>query len=171
MHVATLIQRCWPELVGILLTLIVMRALIGVSGARLRWRVLGNLARDEVGGVQTLSFVLTVPLFLFLMMFIVQLSQLTIAKVVVEYAAFAAARAAVVWIPATTGDPREGPNRISYRQLQGAEGAGGEAIYFIADNTTMQTASPSLLRTHHSGRLDRSQLWRSYCTQSIIEFW
>jgi hypothetical protein len=47
-----------------------------------------------------------------LLLFIIQLSQLTIARVVVEYAAYAAARSAIVWIPADLGDELEGPNRM-----------------------------------------------------------
>jgi len=50
--------------------------------------------------VQTLSFVLTLPVFMMLVLFIVQVSQLMIGIAVVHYAAFAAARAASVWLPA-----------------------------------------------------------------------
>ena len=50
--------------------------------------------------MQSLSFVLTLPVFIFVMMMIVQVSQLMIGIVVVHYAAFAAARSAAVWIPA-----------------------------------------------------------------------
>ena len=50
--------------------------------------------------MQSLSFVLTLPLFIMVMMMIVQVSQLMIGMVVVHYAAFAAARSAAVWIPA-----------------------------------------------------------------------
>ena len=61
-------------------------------------QILRELHRDQCGGVQSLSFVLTVPLFIFIMLFIVQLSQITIGQIGVEYAAFAAARSAIVWI-------------------------------------------------------------------------
>ncbi len=63
-----------------------------------------SLHRDEAGAVQSLSFVLTLPFFILLMLFIIQVSQIMIGTVVVHYAAFAAARAAVVWIPAKVGD-------------------------------------------------------------------
>jgi hypothetical protein len=62
--------------------------------------------------VQSLSFVLTLPLFIMIMMMIVQVSQLMIGLVVVNYAAFAAARSAAVWIPAAMAAP-EGPCCIS----------------------------------------------------------
>lgn len=63
-----------------------------------------NLHDDTRGGVQSLAFVMTFPLLLLLVLFIVQLSQLLIGVVVVHYAAFAAARAASVWIPTVTND-------------------------------------------------------------------
>ena len=44
------------------------------------------------GSVQTLSFVLTLPIFIMVMMLIVQVSQLMIGLIVVHYAAYAAAR-------------------------------------------------------------------------------
>jgi hypothetical protein len=59
---------------------------------------------DERGGVQSLAFVLTFPVFLLLVLFIAQLSQLMIGVVIVHYAAFASARAASVWIPADVDD-------------------------------------------------------------------
>lgn len=65
---------------------------------------LRQLHRNEAGGVQALSFVLTFPLFVWVMMLIVQVSQLMMGTIVVHYAAFAAARAAAVWIPARLGN-------------------------------------------------------------------
>ena len=58
------------------------------------------IARRPTGQRQSLSFVLTLPFFIMILLFIVQVSQLMIGQIVVEYAAFAAARAAAVWIPA-----------------------------------------------------------------------
>lgn len=75
--------------------------------ARFDWRRMGRLHADQYGGVQSLSFVLTLPLFVMVMLFIVQVSQLMIATIVVHYAAFAAARSATVWIPARL-DPSVG---------------------------------------------------------------
>ena len=68
--------------------------------AQLRWGRLRRLHGDERGSAQGLSFVLVLPLFIFVVMFIVQVSQLWIAEMVVHYAAYAGARAATVWIPA-----------------------------------------------------------------------
>lgn len=63
-----------------------------------------EIHRDTSGGVQSLAFVLTFPLLILIVLFIVQLSQLLIGVVTVHYAAFAAVRAASVWIPAVTAD-------------------------------------------------------------------
>jgi hypothetical protein len=66
--------------------------------------------------VQTLSFVITLPIFILLVMFIVQVAELMVGIVGVHYAAFAAARSACVWIPAlTSGSPNpyvEPPNAL-----------------------------------------------------------
>jgi hypothetical protein len=88
---------------------------------------------DERGSVQSLSFVLTVPVFIMLMLLAVQITQLMIGLVVVHYAAYAAARSATVWIPARL-EPDELENRIGHRTLQGNENAG--EIYQISPGST-----------------------------------
>jgi hypothetical protein len=106
---------CLPWLALLLAAVAVAFGLFRLSGSRVRFRRLRRLHRDQVGGVQSLSFVLTLPLFIAVMMFIVQVSQLMIGTVCVHYAAFAAARSAIVWIPAWVD--AEGPNCISaYRR-------------------------------------------------------
>jgi hypothetical protein len=103
-------------LVQVCLPLIVVIAACGLLAALLaRWTFGSPVAtrvspaatllhRDTRGGVQSLAFVLTFPLLLLIVLFVVQLSQLLIGVVTVHYAAFAAARAASVWIPAVTND-------------------------------------------------------------------
>ncbi len=71
-----------------------------LSGAQLRIGRLRKLHFHQAGSVQSLSFVLTLPIFIMFMMLIVQATQLMIGQVVVEYAAIATARAAMVWVPA-----------------------------------------------------------------------
>ena len=99
----TVLLSClpWAALVLVLAACLVW--LIRISRARLRLGRLRGLHRDQRGGVQSLSFVLTVPFFVMVMLLIVQASQLMIGTIVVHYAAFAAARSAVVWIPARVG--------------------------------------------------------------------
>jgi len=87
--------------------------------------------RDTRGAVQSLAFVLTFPLFLLIVMFVVQLSQLLIGVVTVQYAAFAAARAASVWIPAVTMDSSTIPSMRSTNAnvLPAGAAAGSEVVW------------------------------------------
>ncbi len=130
-----LIIACSPFLAGIAVSVVAMRLLVGLSRARLQLQQLRRLHADEHGAVQSLSFVLTLPLFVMIMLFIVQLSQLTLGRLMVEYSAYAAARSAIVWIPASLGDDFETENRISYRvRLADATDEAGNlfAVYEIA---------------------------------------
>ena len=95
-----ILTACLPWLALLLMLILAAWALLRFSRAQLRLGRLLELHRDEAGSVQSLSFVLTLPLFIMIMMMIVQVSQLMIGTVVVHYAAFAAARSAAVWIPA-----------------------------------------------------------------------
>ena len=68
-------------------------------------RRLRELPACERGGVQGLSFVITLPLYVMLVLFIIQVGLLMQAVVVVHYAAFATARAASVWLPTAVQSP------------------------------------------------------------------
>ena len=85
---------CTPWLLLLIGAFAGLRLLLSLSRSRFRWRDVARLHGDQAGGVQSLSFVLTLPLFVSIVMFILQVSQMMIARVVVEYAAFAAARSA-----------------------------------------------------------------------------
>lgn len=115
----------WP----LATALVLVAGALAVSGRYLsglsqwRWstqRFLPALHRDEAGGVQSVSFVLTAPIFIMLMLLAVQISQLMIGLMTVHYAAFAAARSANVWIPARM-EPfdSQGENRLGLRVLEG----------------------------------------------------
>src|SRR5688500_11401447 len=108
-----IVEACLPWLALIVAMVVMLRILIVLSGARWQPAVLKRIHSDEGGAVQSLSFVVTPPVFMMILMLIVQVSQLMIATVVVHYAAFAAARAAIVWTPADVGTVDEGHNRIS----------------------------------------------------------
>jgi hypothetical protein len=97
-----------------------------LSGARLAPAKLRRLHSCEAGSVQTLSFVLTLPVFIMLVMFIVQVAELMVGIAVVHYAAFAAARAAIVWIPAEVPAANE-PANAFYPGTLGLRSAGGAA--------------------------------------------
>jgi hypothetical protein len=132
MHREILIA-CAPYVAAMFACSGLLYLLVRLSGARLQLAHVKSLNRDQQGGVQSLSFVLTLPVFVMVLMFIVQLSQITIATVVIEYAAFAAARAAMVWIPAETAT--EYANQIgTYRQTgigSGGAAGSGYAVYQV----------------------------------------
>lgn len=94
------LEACLPWLLLIVAAVACLFLLAHISGARMEFARLRRLHACQKGSVQSLSFVLTLPLFIMIVMFIVQVSQLMGAITVVHYAAFAAARAAVVWVPA-----------------------------------------------------------------------
>jgi hypothetical protein len=102
---------CLPWIALLMAALLVARFLLRFSGARLNLKRLGSIHDCQQGSVQSLSFVLTLPLFVMVMMFIVQVSQITIGTILVHYSAFASARSAIVWVPANVGNETE--NRIS----------------------------------------------------------
>ena len=95
----------WAALLGA--SVLLLRLLVRLDGSRLQLGRLPRLHADEGGAAQSLSFVLTLPFFVMVMLFIVQVSQLMIGTVVVHYAAFAAARSAIVWMPAAVGGESE----------------------------------------------------------------
>ncbi len=107
-----IMTACLPWLAVLLVLILAAWVLVRFSRAQLHLGRLFELHRDEAGSVQSLSFVLTLPVFVMIAMMIVQVSQLMIGVVVVHYAAFAAARSAAVWIPAGMPAP-EGPCCIS----------------------------------------------------------
>ena len=107
------LEACWPYVAALAVCVLALRLLLWASGAKLRLSALRRLHADQRGAVQSLSFVITLPFFIMFVMLIVQVSQLMIATIVVHYASFAAARSAIVWIPAATDIVDEGPNRIS----------------------------------------------------------
>ncbi len=99
-----LLEACLPGLIALAVACALAVVVARLSGARLDLSRLRRVHRCEQGGVQSLAFVLTFPLLLAIVLFIVQVSQLMIGLMVVNYAAFASARAASVWIPALVQD-------------------------------------------------------------------
>ena len=99
MHRAVL-QACWPWFFWLCVASGLMLLLVQFCGGRINWSRLRRLPKGEEGAVQSLALVLTLPVFLMLVLFIVQVTQIMVGIMMVNYAAFAAARAASVWIPA-----------------------------------------------------------------------
>ena len=99
MALRVILDDCRPALFALGVALLALIVVIRISGCRLDLRRLAHLHRCERGGVQSLSFVLTLPVFVMIVMFVVQVSQLMIAQVVVNYAAYGAARSLSAWVP------------------------------------------------------------------------
>ncbi|HUE71736.1 MAG TPA: TadE family protein [Pirellulaceae bacterium] len=98
---------CLPWFALLVALVAVLWLLVKYCRPPISWQRLTTLHRNETGGVQSLSFVATLPVFVMVMMLIVQVSQVMIANLVVQYAAFAAARSAMVWLPARVSwDPQ-----------------------------------------------------------------
>jgi len=95
-----ILEACLPCVLTLAASFAALTFVVRLSGARLQWRRISRLHSCQDGGVHSLAFVLTLPVFLLLVLFIVQISQLMVGMMVVNYSAFAAARAASVWIPA-----------------------------------------------------------------------
>ncbi len=101
---------------------VVARILVWSSNAKLKWKRIPAIHKCEEGSTQSLSFVLTLPFFMMILMLIVQVCQIMMANIAVHQAAYASVRSAAVWIPATI--ELETANRISSFSLleQTAEG-------------------------------------------------
>ncbi|HUY90167.1 MAG TPA: TadE family protein [Pirellulales bacterium] len=110
------IEACCPWLLLMAAAAAVAWAIAHFGGARFDAGRLKRLHADQTGGVQSLSFVLVLPMFIMVLLFIVQLSQVLIGTIVVHYAAFAAARSAMVWTPARLEpyDPRDDADFDTY---------------------------------------------------------
>jgi hypothetical protein len=152
------ILACLPWVALLVVSILGLRGLVSLSGARMQLGRLRRLHNDQGGAVQSLSFVLTLPIFVVLMMFIVQVSQVAIGTVVVHYAAYAAARSAMVWIPAEVGMIFDAANDtggmfpIGNGQYQLAEGsikhnqiqrAGAMACASIAPSRDISDVAPA----------------------------
>jgi hypothetical protein len=94
------LTACFPWIAALAVLMLAAYSLIRLCRCQVSFRRVLNVHRDQRGSVQSLSFVLTLPIFVMIVLLIVQVSQLMIAEIVVQYAAFAAARSAIVWIPA-----------------------------------------------------------------------
>jgi hypothetical protein len=106
------VAACLPWLAWLVIASLLLVITLRVAGAKMNLARLRRIHADQTGSVQSLSFVLALPFLVMIVLFIVQVSQLMIGTIVVHYAAYAAARAAAVWIPAKLS-VGEGANCIS----------------------------------------------------------
>jgi hypothetical protein len=98
---------CLPCFIVLCASMIVLHLLLAVGASSWNWQRLRQVHSCQRGGVQSLAFVLTMPMFIMVILLIVQVSQLMIAQMVIHYAAFAGARSASVWLPAAIDDPSQ----------------------------------------------------------------
>lgn len=138
----TVLLACLPCLVAVAVSCVVLCLLVRLSRARFDWRRLLELHRCQEGGVQSLAFILTMPIFICVAQFIVQVSQLMIGVMVVNYSAYAAARSAAVWIPSQVswlGENRmDDPNIVNY----------GTAPMTLENKMLLSSAEPRIVRNH-----------------------
>lgn len=92
----------------------------------------GAFWRDDSGAVLSVDFMLTVPVFLTVFMCVLQTGLLLAARFVVEEAAFAACRSAVVWIPATLPGERHNRMNASGAKLGHVEDAAADVCAAVA---------------------------------------
>ncbi|MEZ6066603.1 MAG: hypothetical protein R3B90_13050 [Planctomycetaceae bacterium] len=149
-----ILQACLPGFVALAVSSLLLVLVIRLSGGRWQLRRLRSLHRCEQGAVQTLSFVLTMPLLVMILLFIVQVSQLMIGIVVVNYAAFASARAASVWVPAHVED---GFNTHDWEDLDGQN----ELPPYIYPDT------PYTLRAEGGGGLESRKLSKVWSAAAL----
>ena len=139
--ISAALYSCWP----LAAALILVCGCLAVVACRMKpeqRRSIFQLHADERGSVQSLSFVITAPIFIMLMMLAVQITQLMIGEIIVNYAAFSAARSASVYIPARIERPMiELENWLNLRQMAGHE------------FDTSITFSPKLCAIHRAAAL------------------
>ncbi|HUG20284.1 MAG TPA: TadE family protein [Planctomycetaceae bacterium] len=99
-----ILEPCLPLFYILLGSFFALFLSIRLSGARWNLSRLKQLHTCQDGGVQSLAFVLTLPFFILIVTFILQISQLIVAMMGVHYSAYAGVRAAVVWLPASVSD-------------------------------------------------------------------
>lgn len=103
------LSSIWPlALTALLLTLAAVR----LAWTMARARNLGARSLDHEAGASAVEFVMIMPVLTVLLLMILQIALLVQAKFVVNYAAFCAARSAIVVIPddANSAEPR---NRLA----------------------------------------------------------
>jgi len=105
------IVACWSDgsvLVGSIWLVAIGLAALGFGQAlrRCRWQRLQALPTCQAGLSYTLSYVMVIPVYLFVILIAYEATWLLVAKIGTMYAAHAGARAAVVWDSMDPGQDR-----------------------------------------------------------------
>ena len=88
-----------------------------ILSKRIPRRPLSRFSRDERGAAYTLSIVMVLPTYVFLVCIVIECMLILQVKIGTMYAAYAAARSAAVWIPAET--PEDPMERVQCAAAQG----------------------------------------------------
>lgn len=87
------------------------------------WRRINSRLRQlpdcQEGGVQSLALVMTLPLLIGSILLVIQLTQVLLGVMTVQYAAFSAARSAAVWIPTRIDSQNSQENEINTLIVRG----------------------------------------------------
>ena len=82
-----------------------------------RWNV-RELADGEEGASYTLSLVLVMPIYIFLVCLIVECTLMLVVKTGTMYAAYAAGGSAIVWVPAEPKDANKSQAKVKKAAVQ-----------------------------------------------------
>ena len=88
-----------------------------ILSKRIPRRPLSRFSRDERGAAYTLSIVMVLPPYVFLVCMVIECMLILQVKIGTMYAAYAAARSAAVWLPAET--PEDPLERVECAAAQG----------------------------------------------------
>lgn len=141
-----LLDRCEPAIIALLAAFVLLALVVRLGPSRFDLRRLIRLHRCEQGAVQSLAFVLVLPIFMTIVLFIVQVSQLLIGMMVVNQAGFAAARSASVWIPARIDDGYETTNIVDPGYTLVPVSIDGQYVTTLLIDDLARANSPKLRR-------------------------
>ena len=108
MSIAVLTESVEGAWIVWLLSLVALCCLIRQAIVNMRWRSWGQFLRDEEGASYAIPFVLTLPFMLLIFCCVLQGTLVLLVKYGTVHAAYAAARAAIVWQGADPQSSREG---------------------------------------------------------------
>lgn len=116
------------------------RSRLAERSIRLRLR---NFHRDEGGAAYSLSFVMVLPFYVLLIAVILETTFIMIAKTGTLYAAYGAARSAVVFTTIETPDERESMGNVPYTAEEKASQAAVQAMLLFASGRLGTNSSVS----------------------------
>jgi hypothetical protein len=118
-RLSELIQACWADFAWawlLWLTCLCVTLTVTYRAVRqVRWQRLAELPRGEEGAAYTINYMMTLPVYLLMLAFMLEMTFAIMAKIGTVYGAFAAARAATVWSTASDPDAMEAQAHMAAR--------------------------------------------------------